>query len=714
MALISPILDDRSQAQLAEELRRRIPVYVPAWTDHNPTDPGIALLELFAYLGESLLYRFNQIPETTYVEFLRLLGVQPRGARPASVLVAAETDEPQGVQVLRGSEAAAGDVSFETDDELYAWPLEAVGAGKTPVPDAQIARERRLDAISRPDVPKDRKPVFYHTALTPEDPTAPDVVPVDVSEQVDRRLWVALLARDTTDLAALGGRILFLGVAFDEQLARSRPLDKVLPDPTEKFRSKVLTEDPPPTVWELWTGVPASPTESPFRSLAVIGDTTRGMVTTGVVKLELPSPFPARLPAAGGLADSPPPIDDEETATKVVAWLRVGRPATPDIGDTIGRVLWVGTNCVAATQSRTPSPELLGSGTGDSDQRYPLTHSPVLADSVKVQVEESGRWVDWEEVESFSASTAADRHFVVDHDHGAVVFGTARVPQLGERIRVPSYRYGGGARGNVPAKAVTAFPQNGGISKASNPLPAAGGTDRVNLAAALDAIPGAVQRNDRAVVADDYRALAEEVSGVARAEVLSLFHPDTPSVEAAGVTSVVVLPDRDVRNPDAPQPDVGLLRRVAAYLDVRRLLTAELYVIPPEYVRLAVSVGVQVRDGYPVDAVRRWVEQILRQYLSAVPPQGPDGSGWPLGRAVRAAELEAVAVQVEGVEYALGTRLATLDPAPTERNLVALTKWQVPEIAAVTVVTGPPTDPTVPATTPPSDTVPVPLPVEVC
>ena len=81
MALISPILDNRSYEQLREELLRRIPVYTPEWTDHNETDPGIALLELFAYLGESLLYRFNQIPDTTKIEFLRLLGVRPRPAR---------------------------------------------------------------------------------------------------------------------------------------------------------------------------------------------------------------------------------------------------------------------------------------------------------------------------------------------------------------------------------------------------------------------------------------------------------------------------------------------------------------------------------------------------------------------------------------------------------------------------------------------------------
>src|SRR5215472_8548534 len=114
MALISPILDNRSYDQLREELLRRIPVYTSEWTDFNESDPGIALLELFAYLGESVLYRFNQIPDTTKLEFLRLLGLQARPALPASVLLAATTELAAGVQIPQGVSVTAGSVVFET------------------------------------------------------------------------------------------------------------------------------------------------------------------------------------------------------------------------------------------------------------------------------------------------------------------------------------------------------------------------------------------------------------------------------------------------------------------------------------------------------------------------------------------------------------------------------------------------------------------------
>jgi hypothetical protein len=145
-------------------------------------------------------------------------------------------------------------------------------------------------------------------------------------------------------------------------------------------------------------------------------------------------------------------------------------------------------------------------------------------------------------------------------------------------------------------------------------------------------------------------------------------------------------------------------------------------VIPPEYVPVAVSVGIAVRDGYQVDAVRRWVELILRQFLAPIPPYGPDGDGWPLGRLVRRAELEATAVQVDGVEFVEGLRLAIgsrASPATwSNQEMILLQRWQVPELTAITVVQGAPLPPGegLPAPTPdvPPGTVLVPLPPEVC
>lgn len=73
MSIPQPTLDDRGYADLLEEARALIPSLAPKWTNHNPSDPGITLVELFAWLTEMLIYRVNRLPEENTVAFLRLL-----------------------------------------------------------------------------------------------------------------------------------------------------------------------------------------------------------------------------------------------------------------------------------------------------------------------------------------------------------------------------------------------------------------------------------------------------------------------------------------------------------------------------------------------------------------------------------------------------------------------------------------------------------------
>src|SRR6478736_2875740 len=112
MPLPQPILDDRSYQQLRDELVRRIPVYAPEWTDFNASDPGIALIELFAFLGENLLFRFNQIPESTLLQFLRLLDVPLFPASAATGAVAFATQQTAGALVPQRATVQAGSVPY--------------------------------------------------------------------------------------------------------------------------------------------------------------------------------------------------------------------------------------------------------------------------------------------------------------------------------------------------------------------------------------------------------------------------------------------------------------------------------------------------------------------------------------------------------------------------------------------------------------------------
>ena len=66
----SPNLDDRTFQELVEEAKRLIPQYCPEWTNFNPSDPGITLIELYAWMTELMLYRLNKVPVKNYLAFL--------------------------------------------------------------------------------------------------------------------------------------------------------------------------------------------------------------------------------------------------------------------------------------------------------------------------------------------------------------------------------------------------------------------------------------------------------------------------------------------------------------------------------------------------------------------------------------------------------------------------------------------------------------------
>ena len=86
MALPAPHLDDRTFQNLVDEAKRMVQQRCPEWSDHNVSDPGVTLIETFAYMVDQLLWRLNRVPEKTYIKFLELLGLQ---LRPPTAVAAA-------------------------------------------------------------------------------------------------------------------------------------------------------------------------------------------------------------------------------------------------------------------------------------------------------------------------------------------------------------------------------------------------------------------------------------------------------------------------------------------------------------------------------------------------------------------------------------------------------------------------------------------------
>ena len=193
-----------------------------------------------------------------------------------------------------------------------------------------------------------------------------------------------------------------------------------------------------------------------------------------------------------------------------------------------------------------------------------------------------------------------------------------------------------------------------------------------------------------------------------RVEVLPAYTPEldpnTPG-DSPGTVTLMLIPQYDPVNPNAPMPDTVFLDKVAAYLDPRRLVTTELLLYAPEYVSIWISVGLKTVPGATVAVVRDAVKQALVQFLSPLPsspggalgdvqplstaPSAPNtDQGWPLLKPVVAAELLAVATRVPGV-LLVNQVLIAQDILPAAAQ-IAMTGLQLPKIAGITVGVGDP------------------------
>jgi hypothetical protein len=135
-----------------------------------------------------------------------------------------------------------------------------------------------------------------------------------------------------------------------------------------------------------------------------------------------------------------------------------------------------------------------------------------------------------------------------------------------------------------------------------------------------------------------------------------------------------------------------MLADVHAYLRERTLIGTELYVLSPEYRPVAIAVSVSVRDPRTETETLQAVERAVLEYLWPLAPGGPEGRGWPLGRAVDADEVRTQVARVAGVLSASEVVLF-VPVGKTWRELsrgapLELQDFQLPEVVGVSAQRG--------------------------
>jgi hypothetical protein len=711
-----PTLDDRSYQEILRESLARIPVHNPEWTNYNDSDPGVTLVQLFAFMTESLLYRANRIPERNRLRFLRLLGIGLRPAVPAQALVtfAASGATPHARVVPAGTPLHAGQVPFRTRTGLEVLPVEARVFVKAPAElsgdeaeRTQELYEQLYDSALRTPSGALADAQLYETRPLPLPSPGAPLPTLDLSspdDTVDGALWIALLAPRAGDVeavrGALGGRTLTLGIvpALDDAgrvLAPGQPLT----DPTAELNLRFERPDPRPDDAEPVARYAALPARPLHNVLA----------EPGLIELQLPPAARLRTwtgqePTEAGVGAFPPSLEDLAEEARIVTWIRVRAREGDSGAGAQARIGYAGINAALAEQREEIAAEFLGMGTGEPDQQATLVNTPVLPESVVLTV--NGE--PWAPIDDLAAAppevarsagaapapSAAARVYTLDRATGEVRFGDglrgARPPR--EAVIQAQYAFGGGAQGVVGVGALRSGELPSGLT-VTNPVSAWGGSDAETVEQAERRIPGHVQHRDRLVTEGDVHEITLRTPGVAvgRVEVRALARPagsdGALSQGVPGALTVLVVPQSDPLQPDAPVPGRLFLAAVCAHLDARRLLTTEIHVRGPAYVPVYVSAGIEVVPGQDLPTVREAVADALRVFLSPL-TGGFEEEGWPLAHDVDARELYAVAARTPGVSGVRDLLLGGADGIARER--IALSGLRLPHLVGLSVQAGDP------------------------
>lgn len=250
-------------------------------------------------------------------------------------------------------------------------------------------------------------------------------------------------------------------------------------------------------------------------------------------------------------------------------------------------------------------------------------------------------------------STATDTHFIgglAESGNYAIQFGdgiSGVIPTPGFNV-VADYFSTQGLAGNVGTGTISEFvdavPTPIGVTLfVTNDAAANGGADGESVAELRKRIPAFLRTLDRAVTFQDYQDIAEQVQGVAKANV---------SFTCGKTVDVYIAPTGGGLATDQ------LLQDVLDYFEPRRMVTTRVNVLPAGVIRVLLTMDVRVRAGYNQAATGVAVKQALADFISV--------GFQDIGGEVQIGDIYEVAEGVEGVQY---TKLVLINTVPYARRL---------------------------------------------
>jgi hypothetical protein len=574
-------LDTTTFTVLAERARSRIPAASRgAWTDHNAHDPGITLIELYAYLIEQRVFWLDQVTPALDRALLALLGATPLRARPAQVVVSAQPMSAAHGVLTAGTTLeldATASITFTVDDTI------AVVAHRPDALDLRAsvtgARQRGVDLRNGRTIvvlPNDGRAAHFDLHLELRTP------------------WVA----------------------GDDPVA---VLFELVSPVTDAWHPDAQAA-PPPAKLEFLVRGPAG-----LVSSKRVEDGTGGLRRSGVIRL-----WPG---------DWRPEADGTylvRVRTDAATYTTPVRLSQVVVNAALARHRVLDTYV-----DEQPWPKLPGRAIELRHPNGPPLSGHVRVYLLERALHP---WRRWREVQDLTPQGPQARVFVLDGSVVRFGDGRAgRQPVLADgdtRLRVLVWFWaGGGEQGNISAGRMFAH----SAFHVTNPVEAVGGRGDESLSEARARAARQLRAVERAVTARDLEELAEATPGVAIGRAIAVVGLDEElPLKVPGLTTVYVVPSAPrgelaserveaVHVPN-PMPDPGALAAVRAHLEQARLLASEIHVRPPRWRDVRLRLRLRSTSADATD-LRARLHRALQTYLDPL-VGGDEGHGWPLGGAI--------------------------------------------------------------------------------
>lgn len=667
-------LDDRAFQDLVDECILRIPRYCPEWTNYNPSDPGITLVELFAWLSDQVLLRFNQVPRRNFVVFLEMLGIRLQPAVPARTELTfyLSSDLPTVYQIPAGTEVAT--LRTETEEAI-------VFSTDRPLVIDKPRITHFLTAESAEEMPQVLRDRLTNLWTQESDGSWRGQGQFLYNERPQPGNCFYLVFEPTAEIA---GNVLALKLQG------------------EPATSTGINPSRPPRSWEAWDGQSWQPI-----LLQETDDGTRGFSFS-----ELGQPASGQVQEADVVLHLPQEWAVTYFGSYRGRWLRC--VYTPPEGTQSGynrspqlvgfSVRSIG-GSVDASQCTLIRDEVLGVSDGNPGQRFQLQSTSILPRQTEehlIVTPPGGLPEIWQEVNDFADSGSSDRHYILDSVTGEIQFGplirepaqlkeqvhlrariqvggeTAHqardqatllqqaerqygaVPPRGAIIRMALYRTGGGQKGNVQKATVcipkTAVPY---VDRVTNHIAAQSGADAESLEDAVIRVPRMLRTRDRAVTPEDFETLALQAASGAVARACC---PPPTSNSQPGVVDLLIVPQVNTSRIDFAEGihpnqfaiNQPLQERILAYLNERRLVGVQTQLCEPDYVGVSVQAEVGLEPEYQnpqaEQAILRQLQTTLYRFLNPL-TGGIDGTGWAFGCPVYPSDIVSLFQKISGVRY---------------------------------------------------------------